>query len=231
MKKILFILLTSIPFLGCNNSENKNIVNSDDLKKFNFNEIYFLTPSTIEDENDWYWMLPNVDIFLKSNDKIISNGIIQKFEEDEELIEKYISDNVTYKILMKKKGTLISDTNYMISESMELISEHKWVQKEYYDEGILEEYEEYIFFNGDFCKNGIERGYYKNGQLYSDCINYSPDCGDPIIDSPESFNWDGICKEYYISGQIREEVKYNIKEERVIYKRCWDEEGNETECE
>ena len=221
MKKLLSILLGVI-IIGCNGG-GENFENS--LKKYDFNEIYFLKPSTEEHNNNYYWILPTTKIFLKSNDEMISEGVIQKYNsERDELQEKYINKNITYKLVFKKLGTIITDTNFTITSSMELISGNKWVEKEYYSNGILQEYEEFIFFNGDFCKNGIERLYYKNGQLKGDCINYSPDCGDPFDNSP-------VCKRYYITGQLKSENQYNIKEERVIYERCWDEDGNETECE
>tara|TARA_B100001758_G_scaffold114876_1_gene98395 strand:+ start:318 stop:1589 length:1272 start_codon:yes stop_codon:yes gene_type:complete len=210
--------------------KNGKEVKYDNLKKYNYKEIYSLSPSKTEEIDNSNWMFPKTDIFLKSNSQIVSNGIVQKFGEDKDLIEKYISDNVTFKILMKER-IKNSDTNYTITESMELISDYKWVQKEYYPNGTLEEYEEYIFYNGDFCKNGIERQYYNNGQLYSDCINYSPECGNPIIDSPESFNWNGKCKKYYRSGQIKEKFKYNTKDLSIIYKICYDEDGSEIDCE
>jgi len=219
--------------MGCDSEQKENDFSEpkdkDVTAKYNYNDCDYLKPLSGVSENDMYWLLPTTKIYF--NDEIISDGIIQKHEEDGLLTEKYISNNTPYKLLVKELGTEFNDSMYRITYHMELISDYKWFEKEYDDDGILREYEEFIFFNETFCKNGTERHFYRNGQLESDCINYSPDCGDPVNDSPDSFDWDGVCKDYYLNGQIMKEEKFDFKEGRLIYEKCWRQDGVEIDCE
>jgi antitoxin component YwqK of YwqJK toxin-antitoxin module len=69
-------------------------------------------------------------------------------------------------------------------------------------------------------KNGIMSGpakrWYENGQQESD------------------WNWEnneaqGICVDWYENGQIRNVFCFRNSDE--LASRCWDENGNETDCE
>ena len=64
-------------------------------------------------------------------------------------------------------------------------------------------------------KEGVCRSWYKNGQM-SEEYNYK--------DGVE----DGLCRSWYENGQINYE--YNYKDDVLISERCWDEEGNLTNC-
>ncbi len=84
--------------------------------------------------------------------------------------------------------------------------------KYYYSTGQLE-------WEGNF-KDGKEEGlfkiYYENGQLMMEG-NY------------KDGKREGLSKEYYKNGQLKWEG--NFKDEELISKKCWDEKGNEIDCE
>jgi len=88
--------------------------------------------------------------------------------------------------------------------------------KHYYENGQLEIEGEYKVQNDSISKDGIWKWYYKNGQLF------------------QTANWKygefhGLWKVYYENGQL--EWEENWKDDELISEKCWDEDGNEIECE
>ena len=84
--------------------------------------------------------------------------------------------------------------------------------RRYFDNGILS-------IKGNYKNDkqeGFWKSYYDNGQLYLDRIY-------------KDGKLEGLWKSYYDNGQLKYE--WNYKEGELISQKCWDEEGNEKECD
>jgi antitoxin component YwqK of YwqJK toxin-antitoxin module len=84
--------------------------------------------------------------------------------------------------------------------------------RRYFDNGILSIKGNYK----DDKQEGFWKSYYDNGQLYLDRIY-------------KDGKLEGLWKSYYDNGQLKYE--WNYKEGELISQKCWDEEGNEKECD
>tara|TARA_B100000925_G_scaffold283771_1_gene258003 strand:- start:155 stop:841 length:687 start_codon:yes stop_codon:yes gene_type:complete len=223
MKKLLIILICLPLVYSCgeNNEESKDSTTlpkkieskEKSFIKYYYNEVYW------EGENNkQVYYNPNTKILLKSNNEIISEGIIiidreseEKVEEggywvdENEVIERYIYDGKTYKIIWKK-GKLI--------EAFQDFD--KGLFKEYYSNGILKTE---IFTKDGFQNNNFsEKTYYMSGQLKKK--------GDY-----KEGEKDGRWMYYHVNGTLIKEQKYSFEEKRLIYEKCWDEDGKIIVCE
>ena len=73
---------------------------------------------------------------------------------------------------------------------------------------------------------GLSKGYFTDG------IWYKNDGKDGQLSSKGNYKDDkmeGLWKWYYKNGQLKSEENYINGE--IISKKCWDEDGNEIECE
>ena len=86
------------------------------------------------------------------------------------------------------------------------------IWKEYYKNGQLRY--EINFKNGK--QHGIYRSYFKNGQVQF-ILNF------------KKGKLDDICRGYYDTGQLYLEKIW--ENGMIIVETCWDEEGNEMDCE
>ena len=103
--------------------------------------------------------------------------------------------------------------NFQLQSEGNLKDDKKYgLWKFYHENGQLKN-------EGDY-KTGKQHGfnnlYYENGQLKNE--------GDFKHGKP-----DGIWKTYYENGQLKNEI--NTDNGEVISQKCFDENGNETECE
>ena len=84
--------------------------------------------------------------------------------------------------------------------------------RRYFDNGILSIKGNYK----DDKQEGFWKSYYDNGQLYLDRIY-------------KDGKLEGLWKSYYDNGQLK--YDWNYKEGELISQKCWDEDGNEKECD
>ena len=92
---------------------------------------------------------------------------------------------------------------------------------EYYGR-YIEEFAGDHYINELHYKYGLWKKYHENGELSSEG-NYKE--GKWIAGGVK----EGVWKHYYENGQFRMEENY--KEGELISNKCWDEEGNEIDCE
>ena len=120
-----------------------------------------------------------------------------------------------------ENGILITNTNNVVKEYHEngqLRSETNY--KDGKEEGLCNIYHEngqlmFEIYYENGKKEGLDRWYYRNGQLRSD-----GNCKD---DERE-----GLWKWYNVDGKLRTETNY--KDGERISEKCFDENGNETDC-
>ena len=102
-------------------------------------------------------------------------------------------------------GQLICEENYVKGK-------REGLSKTYQENGNLSQEGNYKNDNQD----GFWKWYHENGQVERE---------GNIKDDKQ----DGVWKDYYENGQLKTE--FNFKDGDLISHKCWDEDGNETECE
>ena len=113
---------------------------------------------------------------------------------------------IVYCLELEDYGDLLWECEYINSEP-------NGIFKKYYNSGQLkEEHHGPRLVEG----NGFWKKYYKNGQVMREG-NF------------KDGKQDGLWKHYYENGQLSHESNWKGKE--LISKECWDEDGNEIECE
>ena len=83
----------------------------------------------------------------------------------------------------------------------------------------------------DYYENGQlqEEGHYKEGKYEGLWIRYFDNGILSIKGNYKDDKQDGFWKSYYDNGQLKYE--WNYKEGELISQECWDEDGNEKECD
>jgi len=74
----------------------------------------------------------------------------------------------------------------------------------------------YVWFYNNQPFNGVGYMSYPNGKL-----DYEANYKNGVLD--------GLCRSWYLNGQLVTEGNY--KDGKLISEKCWDEEGNEIDCE
>ena len=136
------------------------------------------------------------------------------------VVETYENGNIESITYHKKSRTGIEKVKYeQYYENGQKKSEGKFeddkkdgLWKDYYENGQLQE--EGHYKEGKY--EGLWRRYFDNGIL-SIKGNYKND------------KQEGFWKSYYDNGQLKYE--WNYKEGELISQKCWDEDGNEKECD
>ncbi len=223
MKRILFILLLTIPFIGCNEKQGDN--DKPNNKQNKNDSIYKVIPylevdttyyqngkiksigTLVDGEKEGLWKYYHVTgmLILEINwedDKL--DGISRNYFNNGKLSKE---DNFKNGILISSKdwdvdGRLISQS--YLDEDGKIIDCKSYEKNQdtsnYYKTGQLESEGNYKSYgNNSNCpkggKDGIWKHYYKTGKLESE--------GNYIDDKK-----DGLWKHYYESGQLKETVNW-----------------------
>ena len=105
---------------------------------------------------------------------------------------------------------LIGGSKYILGEVKDGKVSGLWTK--WYENGQKESEETFK----DGKRDGLGTWWYENGQKKSE-------------GKFEDDKKDGLWKSYYDNGQLKYE--WNYKEGELISQKCWDEDGNEKECE
>ena len=103
------------------------------------------------------------------------------------------------------------ENNQLYQEGIQKDRKKHGLWKQYYKNGQLRG--EFNYKEG--TQHGIQNTYYENGQL-------------KLEGNKLNGIFDGVLKMYYENGQL--ETEANMKDGELISKKCWSEDGNETEC-
>mgnify|MGYP001334389047 CR=1 FL=1 len=171
----------------------------------------------------------NVFIQIYDNDQLVQEG--NKFYDEEGSIENYLENKGKLGVWKTwyENGEKKSEENYLKGEKVGL-------QKYWFDNGYLK-FEENI---KEGKKDGLFKEWWNNGQLKLKG-NYINGLKDGIFsnwyfsgqkESEQEFSKgkkDGLYRSWYSEGMKWKEIKYS--EGKLVYQKCWNEEGNEIKCE
>jgi antitoxin component YwqK of YwqJK toxin-antitoxin module len=151
--------------------------------------------------------IPLEDTLLLKADKKPVNGVVFDEHEGGQLLHESYYKNGMKNGLSRRwdvNGNLWYECNF--KDGLRTGIEREWQNGQVMNE--------LNFING--AKHGLCRGWYRNNQLSDE--GYYKD------------NWEyGLWKYWYENGQLKAEENY--EEGSLISKTCWDEDGNEIECD
>ena len=165
-------------------------------------------PQVFTDTNGREYVIENdKNIYSKNTRKPYTGVLIMYFDNGKIKYEGNIVDG-------KKNGIMKSyyENGQLQEEGHYKEGKYEGLWRRYFDNGILSIKGNYK----DDKQDGFWKSYYDNGQLYLDRIY-------------KDGKLEGFWKSYYDNGQLKYE--WNYKEGELISQECWDEDGNEKECD
>ena len=250
MKKLLFILLLTIPFIGFGQERYHvdEVTSPNDTLtylKFDMSLVNGIVYSDLGELGHYNKGKKNglwKELSYRSNEKGWCNtnykdGMILSFKcywENDMLIEEYDGEKRFYR-RWYENGTLRKEILYseiMIWDKTKMSG----LYRTWYDNGQLE----YIYNVKDGGTDGPYKSYYKNGQLEEE-KNYINNKKEGIwkyyyedgqLRKKENYKNgmnDGISEYYHKNGQLMWKNKY--KDGKIEVNECWDENGNRENCD
>jgi|TARA_B110000240_G_scaffold174638_1_gene201240 antitoxin component YwqK of YwqJK toxin-antitoxin module len=236
MKKLLLILLLTIPFVGFGQNENTKL----------YYENGQLQIEVVLENGKGYGKMYHENGQLQGEGKYTDgekDGVWKEYLENGKLTSEtqFNNGNVIYSFYeYYKTGNLEEVVSWLDPDgdpnTSELTIKDRISSKWFYENGQLRD--EINYSNGE--EDGLKRIYYENGQLQFEVRFKNGKEDGPIKSYHQNGKiWfegkyvngeeDGISKEYNKNGGLIREFK---NENGVfIYEKCWDEDGNEIECE
>lgn len=211
--------------------DKKTILNEEQLSKFykqrdegnidwtdllKYQRVWFVKKKDLID-NGWEKIIESFNLFDWDQYPYESSKKILK-ESSKKILKEYFPSGSLRSTVLSKNGVrdgqmkIYYETGELHGEFPVVDGKENGIRKQYYKSGELE-------FESIFI-NGFEEGPYK---FYGEKGNINQEG----IFKKSLVN--GLVKDYYPNGKLKKERVFNNGE--VNSQKCWDEDGNETECE